>query len=77
MKQLVFEYMRCLGFNGINLVLTEPDALDRSIIIEQNRIDKKNRIPEQVILSRFYDLRPNLLGYIFDIIVKAMKLKST
>jgi hypothetical protein len=75
-EAIVYEYMRCLGFNGINLVLTESDALDRSIIVEQNRIDKKNRIPEQVILSSFYDLRPKLLGYIFDIIVKAMKIKS-
>jgi hypothetical protein len=76
-EAIVFEYMRCLGFNGINLILTESDALDRSIIIEQNRIDKKNRIPEQVVLARFYDIRPKLLGYIFDIIVKAMKIKST
>jgi hypothetical protein len=73
---IVYEYKRCLGYNGINLVLTEPDALDRSIIIEQSRIDKKNRIPEQVILSRFYDLRPRLLGYILDIIVRAMEIKS-
>jgi hypothetical protein len=76
-EAIVFEYKRCLGFNGINLVLTEPDALDRGIIIEQDRIDKKNRIPEEVILSRFYELRPKLLGYIFDIIAKAMKIKST
>jgi hypothetical protein len=74
---IVYEYKRCLGFNGISLVLIEPDALDRSIIVEQERIDKKNRIPELVILSQFYDLRPKLLGYIFDIIVKAMKIKPT
>jgi hypothetical protein len=74
---VVYEYKRCLGFNGISLVLTEPDALDRSIIIEQERIDKKNRIPEQVILSRFYELRSKLLGYIFDVLVKAMNIKPT
>ena len=76
-EAVVYEYRRCLGFNGINLVLTEPDALDRSIIIEQDRIDKKNRIPEEVILSNFYELRPKLLGYIFDILVKAMEIKPT
>jgi hypothetical protein len=74
---IVYEYKRCLGFNGISLVLTEPDALDRSIIIEQERIDKKNRIPELVILSQFYELRPRVLGYIFDILVDAMKIKPT
>jgi hypothetical protein len=76
-EAIVFEYMRCLGFNGINLVLTEPDALDRSIIIEQNRIDKKNRVPERLVIDRFNEIRPKLLGYIFSILVKAMKIKST
>jgi hypothetical protein len=60
---VVYEYKRCLGFNGINLVLTEPDALDRSVIIEQDRIKPKNRVPEEQILSKFYELRPKLLGY--------------
>jgi hypothetical protein len=74
---IVYEYQRCLGFNGISLVLTEPDALDRSIITEQERIDKKNRVPEQVIFFQFYELRPRLLGYIFGVLVKAMNIKPT
>ena len=37
---IIYEYKRCLGFNGINLSLTEPDALDRSIMIDLETIDK-------------------------------------
>ena len=40
---IVYEYKRCLGFNGINISLTEPDALDRSLMIELDRISKENR----------------------------------
>ena len=32
---ILYEYKRCLGFNGINLNLTEPDALDRTAYIDE------------------------------------------
>ena len=50
---IVYEYKRCLEFNGINISLTEPDALDRSILIELNRITKENRKLESYILAEF------------------------
>jgi hypothetical protein len=50
---IVYEYRRCLGFNGININLTEPDALDRSIMIELERIPRQNRQSEIKIFSRF------------------------
>jgi hypothetical protein len=74
---IVYEYKRCFGFNGINLVLTESDALDRSIVIEQKSIEPKYRIAEQKILADFDELRPRLLGYILDIIVKALAIKQS
>jgi hypothetical protein len=72
-----YEYRRCLGFNGINLILTEPDALDRSIIIEQDRIRSENRKVKEEIVAQFLELRPKLLGYIFDILVKTLQIKPT
>lgn len=72
---IVYEYRRCLGFNGINIILTEPDALDRSITIEQDRIENENRRAEEEIIADFQELRPKLLGYIFDILVKALQIK--
>jgi hypothetical protein len=36
-EDVVYEYKCCLGFSGINICLTEPDALDRSIVIELMR----------------------------------------
>jgi hypothetical protein len=72
---IVYEYKRCLGFNGINISLTEPDALDRSLMIELDRIAKENRKIESDIMSEFFELRPKLLGYIFDALVKALQIK--
>jgi hypothetical protein len=75
--QIVYEYKHCLGFNGINIGLTEPDALDRSIMIELDRIRKENRKQESDILAEFFKLRPKLLGYIFDILVKTLQIKPS
>ena len=33
-NDIIYEHRRCLGLNGINVALTEADALDRSISIE-------------------------------------------
>lgn len=57
---IVYEYRRCLGFNGINLGLTEPDILDRSIMIELQRIRKENTKQDADIMAEFMRLRPKL-----------------
>jgi hypothetical protein len=74
---IVYENRRCLGFNGINNSLTEPDALDRSIMIEQQRIRKENARQDGDIMTQFLELRPKLLGYIFDILVDTLRIKPT
>jgi hypothetical protein len=74
---VVYEYMRCLGFNGINISLTEPDALDRSLMIELERIKRENARQENEIMEEFYRLRPFLLSYIFDVLSKALAIKPT
>ena len=73
---VVYEYKRCLGFNGINIMLHEPDALDRSLMIELERIPKESRRLESEIYAEFEGLKSGLLGYIFDVIVNAMQIKS-
>jgi hypothetical protein len=37
----VFDYKHCLMFNGINLVFSEPDVIDRAIVIELVEIDER------------------------------------
>jgi hypothetical protein len=75
-EDVVYEYKRCLGFSGIDICLTEPDALDRSILIELMRIPRDKRKLESEILTEFEQIKPKVLGYILDILVKALKIKA-
>jgi hypothetical protein len=46
-------------------------------MIELDRISKENRKVESDIIANFMKQRPQLLGYIFDTLVKTLELKST
>ena len=76
-EDIVYEYKRCISFNGINISLTESDALDRSIMIELQRIRKELRQVESYIYEEFDKLKPELLGYIFNILSKSIEIKET
>ena len=73
----VYEHRRPLGLNGINVALTEPDALDRSISIELEDIDEDKRRKEADLWAEFEKIRPQVFAYILDVIVKAMQIKET
>lgn len=73
---MIFNFKRCIGFNGINLGATKADLLDRGLIIELERIAKNNRLKPEDLWKRFDELRPKLLGYILDILVKVLKWKN-
>jgi hypothetical protein len=72
----VFEYKHCLMFNGINVAFSEPDFLNRSLLVEQLQIEEENRKTEQDILKIFYKIRPHILKYIFDVLAKAITVKN-
>jgi hypothetical protein len=72
----VFEYKHCLMFNGINAAFSEPDILNRSLLVEQLQIEEENRKTEQDILKIFYKIRPHILKYIFDVLAKAITVKN-
>lgn len=74
---VIYHFRRPIGFNGLNLVATRGDLLDRGLIIEVERIDEnKRRRLEGDILLEFERIKPQLLGYIFDILVKVLKIKA-
>jgi DNA polymerase family B len=75
-EDIIVNYRRCMIINGINNNLTEPDALDRSILIEFERIPKELRKEESKIEIQFEEIRPKLLGYIFNVLVKAIRIKA-
>ncbi|MGD1837822.1 MAG: hypothetical protein ACPKPY_07165 [Nitrososphaeraceae archaeon] len=72
-----YRYKKILGFAGINVIFKEPDALDRSIKIELERIREENNIPDSKIEQELKQQIPGLLGYIFDIVSKALAIKDS
>jgi hypothetical protein len=70
-------FKRCIGLNGINLAATKPDLLDRALFFELKRIENKDRRKIGDIWKEFEGMRPQLLGYIVDILVKALAWKET
>jgi hypothetical protein len=73
---IIYNFKRCIGFNGINLGATKPDLLDRGIIIELERIPREKQRRLEEIWAEFDSIKPELLGYIFDILVKVLQVKS-
>jgi hypothetical protein len=65
--------LRCVTINGINLAASKPDLLDRSIFCQLKRIESKDRKYLKRIQKDFEEMKPQLLGYISDILVKVMK----
>ena len=75
-EQVMF-FKKGIVLNGINVVATRPDLLDRCILFELERIPSSERIGENELNKRIEEEMPKILGAIFTIISKAMnKYKS-
>jgi Bifunctional DNA primase/polymerase, N-terminal len=76
-EDVAYNYKRCILVNGINNVLTEPDALDRSVMLDFARISDEQRREEAEVDTEFGAMKPGLLGYIFDILARSLAIKPT
>lgn len=72
--ETIFVSKRAIMMNGINSFITRADLLDRTIILELERIPDDKRLPEDELWQRFEEERPKILGGIFDVLSKAMSL---
>lgn len=67
-------FQGCVAINGINLVVTRPDLLDRSVVFMLERISPENRRSKQEIADEFSDALPKIMGGIFSTVSKAIKI---
>ena len=72
--ETILSFKRCVGLNGINIVATRADLLDRSIVLELERIPKNERQTEKAIWESFEEDVPKFLGAIFNTISAAIPL---
>jgi len=71
---VIYSFQRCMALNGINLVVEKADLLDRSILLGLERITKSERRQEQEFWKKFNEIKPQLLGAIFNAVSQAMKI---
>src|ERR1051325_1516252 len=74
-EDVIYRYKRCIMLNGINISLTEPDALDRSILTEVARISNEERKEWTEVMAEFDQLKPKLFAFILDRLSKALQIK--
>lgn len=67
----IMSFKHCVILNGIKLAVKKPDLLDRSILIRLKRVKAKDELE---INSKFERALPEILGGVFDTLVKAVEL---
>ena len=72
-EDFIFEMMRAVGFNGINVIATRSDLLERMLSLRLDLIDKRKRRKLKEIRKEFQRILPYLLGFIFDKLVEVLK----
>jgi hypothetical protein len=76
-EDVSYNFKRIILVNGIHNPFTRSDALDRSAMTYFERISDSEREEESVVDAIFQEMRPHLLGKIFDTLVKALQIKPT
>ena len=70
-EDVTYQYRRCPGLNGINIVATRGDFLDRVILYECSMIDDADRMEDKELDRKFKEKAPRILGAILDILARA------
>lgn len=73
-EETIYEYKVPVILNGINVVATRPDLLDRSLLLGLERIAEDERKEESQVWDEFNRDKPKMLGAIFNTISKAMRI---
>lgn len=74
-RYIVFEAIRPLIVNGVSQVITQSDLLTRAIPVELSPIDQ--RIDDFDFRQKEKEARPRILGSMFDLLSRALKIYPT
>ena len=76
-EDFIIELRRAVILNGINVPTDRGDVLDRSLVVELERIPDGDRKTEEQIWDFFAREHPRLLGALFDVLSKAIAIKPS
>lgn len=60
----------CIAMNGIGANISEPDLLERSLLIETSRIKKTKS--EEALYKEFNEVKPLILGGLYEVFAQAL-----
>lgn len=75
--ETIVEFQRCVSLNGIAVAATRPDLLDRTLVIELQRIDESERKEESAVWEAFERDRPLIVGGALRLLSLAMEVYPT
>ena len=75
--QIVLSLHNVIVVNGIDIVPRRSDLADRSLLFELRSISESNRKTDAEFWAAFDERKPEILGAIFDTLVKAMSIAPT
>lgn len=73
-EDVIYRLRKCMCLNGINLEATQPDLLQRSIIVELDSISPESRLVESTLWKNFEQELPYILWALFSILSQAMSV---
>jgi len=76
-EDVIIELRRPAILNGINVPTERGDVLDRSLVVELERIPDAERKTEEQLWERFEEEHAKLLGALFDVLSRAIALKPS
>jgi hypothetical protein len=76
-EDVIIELRRAVLLNGINVPTDRGDVLDRSLVVELERIPDRERLTEEEMWESFEAEHPKLLGALLDVLAKAIALKPS
>src|SRR5215217_6911325 len=76
-EDVIIELRRAAILNAINVPTERGDVLDRSLVVELERIPDGDRKTEEQIWELFAREHPHLLGALFDTLSKAIAFKPS
>src|ERR687894_1769509 len=76
-EDVIIELRRAVLLNGINVPTDRGDVLDRSLVVELERIPDAERKTEEELWERFGREHPKLLGAFFGVLSQAIAIKPS
>ena len=76
-EDVIIELMRAVILNGINVPTDRGDVLDRSLVVELERIPDSERRTEEEMWERFETEHPKLLGTLLEVLSQTIARRAS